>query len=315
MEVDYYQTLGVSRTASEAEIQKAYRNLARKYHPDVNPDDQSAKKKFQQVQKAYEVLGNKEKRAQYDQYGSNFEEMQGAPGGGRWHYTGPGGGPGGAGFDFEQSFGGGRAGGEFDFGDIFRHFAGKDGGRRRRPRTLRGRDVRHQLEVPFQTAVRGGEARIAVQRPDGQVQQINVKIPPGIEPGKTIRLRGQGEPGEAGGQHGDLLIRIQVAPHPFFRRIGRNLELTLPVMLGEAALGAKVDVPTPNGVITLTIPAGSSGGRRLRIKGQGVPSPSDSPGDLFAVLQIVLPDGLEPTDSIRDIEQKYRANPRENLRW
>jgi DnaJ-class molecular chaperone len=322
MEEDYYKILGVKRNASDAEIQKAYRALARKYHPDVNPDDKKAKQKFQNIQKAYDVLKDPQKREMYDRYGSSFESAGAAPGGGPWH-THTTGGPGGFGeFDFSQLFGGrgGDASAFESFGDAFRQFAG--GGQARqsrstRRRPARGNDLRHELQVPFQTAVSGGEARLSVHRPDGRVETITAKIPEGIEDGQTIRLRGQGEPSLGGGEPGDLLITVRVAPHPCFVRHGNDLEVLVPVSLAEAAAGAKVDVPTPRGVIALKIPPATSSGKRLRVKGHGVTSRDGKPGDLYAIVQIVLPETIDERslDFFREFERRSNLRPREGLQW
>ncbi|MBC8355342.1 MAG: J domain-containing protein [Planctomycetes bacterium] len=320
MDDDYYKVLSVSREASAADIQKAYRKLARKYHPDVNPDDAAAKRKFQEIQKAYEVLNDSEKREMYDRYGSSFESMGGGgPGGGGWQ--GHSGGPGGqAEVDFSQFFGDGAQGGfEGGFGDIFRQFGGgrASAPRRARQRPRKGADLKHQLDIPFNTAVTGGEARINVQRPDGKVEEIAVMIPPGIEDGKTIRLRGQGEPSPTGGAAaGDILITVKAAGHPYFRRRGNNLEVDVPVTLAEAGLGGKIDVPTPKGVITLTIPPGTSSGKRLRVKGHGVQSKGNS-GDMYAEIQIVLPSDIdsESEELIRQLDTKHEMKPRADLRW
>ena len=312
MSEDYYKSLEVGKNASEAEIQKAYRKLARKYHPDVNQDDAAAKKKFQEIQRAYEVLSDSEKREMYDRYGSSFEAMGGGGGGPGWQA-----GPGGAEFDFSQMFGGGSAGFEGGFGDIFRQFGGgKTNTRRAQPRPQRGGDIRHELEVPFSSAVLGGEARLNIKRPSGKVESIAVKIPAGIESGKAIRLREQGEPGHHGGPSGDILITVRVAPHPYFQRRGKNLELLVPVTLAEAALGAKLDVPTPKGTITLTLPPGSSSGKRLRVKAHGVQT-KDDPGDLYAEVRIVLPDTIdeECAELIRQFDKRQTMTPRNDLRW
>lgn len=309
---DYYKILGVSRNASDSDIQKAYRSLARKYHPDVNPDDAAAKAKFQQIQQAYEVLSDSEKREMYDRYGSSFESMG----------TGGAGGPQQE-FDFSQLFGGqpgaGQGGFEGGFGDIFRQFGGgtqRGGPRQAPPRPRRGANIRHDLQVPFSSAVIGGEARLNIKRPTGKVESIAVKIPAGIETGKTIRLRGQGEPGPNGGSPGDIMITVRVAPHPCYQRRGNNLELQVPVTLAEAALGSKVDVPTPNGTITLTVPPGTSSGKRLRVKGHGVQT-QDNPGDLYAEIQIVLPNTIDKESAalIRKFGEAHPMNPRTDLQW
>jgi len=329
MAEDYYKTLGISRDASPADIQKAYRKLARKHHPDLNPDDKTAKSKFQELQRAFDVLNDPSKRELYDRYGSSFESMGaggGPQGGGRAAW---GGGPaGGEDIDFSQLFGerfGGdpSGGGGGGFGDIFNQFR-RAGGRQRReagPQAARrGSDLAAELEIPFTTAVLGGEAQISVQRQDGHTETLTVKIPPGIDEGKKIRLRGQGE-AVAGGTSGDILLTIHVAPHPWFTRHGKDLEVRLPVTLAEAALGAKVDVPTPRGTITLRIPPGTSSGKRLRIKGHGVASRSGEPGDLFAEAQIVLPPKLddEAIALIKQLDEHIQAaqpqDPRRDLKW
>ncbi len=315
MAEDYYKILGVNRDASPPEIQKAYRELARKNHPDLNPDDKSAKEKFQKIQRAYEVLNDKEKRELYDRFGPDFERAA-AAGAGHSGAGWSGAGPRGAtfeDFDFSQIFGGQPAGG---FGDFFSQFSG--GARPRRgAATRRGADIRHDVEIPFQTAVSGGEARFMVQRPSGAVETLTVKIPAGIQDGKKIRLRGQGDEGVRGGPAGDLIVVVRVGSHPWFERKGNNLEVRVPVTLAEAALGAKIDVPTPQGTITLTVPANSSSGRRLRVKGFGVQPAGEPPGDLFAELQIMLPEKISEQDkeSIRQFDQHYNHKPRIDLTW
>ncbi len=320
MDTDYYKLLGVARNATADEIQKAYRKLARKYHPDVNPN-KDAKEKFQQIQTAYETLNDPKKREMYDQYGSSYESFGAGPGpgGGAWrtYSTGPGGFEG---FDFGQMFGGGGGGGEAGsqspFGDFFQQFSGgpSSGGRRAGRRSARGTDVQHELEIPFQTAVTGGEAHLRLRRPNGKEETISVKIPAGIDHGQTIRLRGQG--GE-GARPGDLLITVKVAQHPFYRRKGLDLEVSVPVTLAEAALGAKVDVPTPHGVIAVKVPKGTSSGKRLRIKGQGIENKKGEKGDLYVEILIALPEQIddESAELIRRLAELQSFNPRSDLRW
>ena len=326
---DYYATLGVQRSAAADEIQKAYRKLARKYHPDMNPDDATAKKKFQEIQQAFEVLSDPEKRKLYDQYGSAYEQMgaggPGGPGGGprAWTYTSTGG-PQTFPFDLNEMFGAGaEAGGAGNFADLFKNLGrGRGGGRgggggRRAARAARGADLQHELTVPFRTAVQGGEAAISVRRHDGNVETLTVKIPAGIDDGRKIRLRGQGEAGRGGGPAGDILVTIRVSPHPHFRRTGNRLDVRVPVTLAEAAQGAKIDVPTPQGTIALTIPPGTSSGKRLRIKGHGVHPAGQSAGDLFAEIQIVLPAGLTDDErtQLADVSNRHPQQPRSQLRW
>jgi DnaJ-class molecular chaperone len=323
MDEDYYKTLGVSRNASQADIQKAYRKLARKYHPDMNPDDESAKKRFQEVQQAYEVLNDPEKREMYDRYGGAFDSATagrpgGGPGGGWRTYT-----SGGAEFhdvDVSELFGRGfGAGGGGGFDDLFRQFnqAGAGARTRRAAPLERGADLRHEVTVPFGTAVKGGKVHLSIRRPDGSVEPIEVKVPAGMPAGKPLRVRGKGEPSPTGGEPGDILLAINVAPHPCFTREGNDLELKLPVTLAEAALGAKIDVPTPHGTVSLKIPPGSSSGKRLRVKGQGIKPDIGAPGDLYVSLQIALPDKLDESslDLVRQLDQRQPHNPRAGLAW
>ena len=328
MAEDYYKTLGVGRDASAADIQKAYRALARKYHPDLNPDDKSAKARFQEVQRAFDVLNDPSKRELYDRYGSSFESMGAGAGprggGGRasWN-TGP---AGGEEVDFSQLFGERYGGGDPSgmFGDLFGQFrrAGAGGGGRRRAGggAQRGADVTSELEIPFNTAVMGGEAHLSIQRPDGHLETLAVKIPAGISEGKKIRLRGKGGAAN-GGTPGDILITVHVAPHPWFTRHGNDLEVRLPLTLAEAALGAKVDVPTPRGTISLRVPPGSTTGKRLRIKGHGVKTRDGEPGDLYAEIQITLPAQLddESLELIKKLDEHLQTatpqDPRRDLRW
>ncbi len=319
MAEDYYKILGVRRDASQADIQKAYREMARKYHPDQNPDDKGAKDKFVRIQKAFEVLNDSEKREMYDRYGSSFESI----GAGGPRSQGWGAGP--QGFraeDIESQFFGQRYGEEpgGGSGDIFSFLRrATGGGARQRPdRAQRsGADIAQEMTIPFNVAVTGGEVQIAVARPSGKSDKISVKIPAGIEGGKKIRVRGQGEPGSRSGKSGDILLTIRVAPHPCFHRRGSHLHVKIPVSLAEAALGAKVDVPTPYGTVALSVPAGTSSGTRLRIKGHGA-APKDAPrGDLLAEIQIVLPEELEEADlrMIREIDERHPQDAREDLMW
>jgi DnaJ-class molecular chaperone len=334
MAEDFYKTLGVAKNASQAEIQKAYYDLAKKYHPDKNPDDKTAKKKFQQVQAAFDVLSNAEKREMYDRYGSSFETRgAGGPGGPQYSYNwggGPGAGFGGANagpedFDFSQFFGerfgaGAPEGGAGPggFGDIFKQF--RRGGSRAAKgagAAKKGEDILHELQIPFATAVMGGEVSFTVQRPSGKVDTISVKIPPGIEDGKKIRVRGQGGAAGRGGTPGDIVLTIRPQPHPFYQRRGNNLLVRVPVTLGEATQGAKIDVPTPRGTVSLQVPPGTSSGTKLRVKGQGVTPKNAPPGDLLAEVQIVLPKNLSAADreTIKQIDSRYSQEPRKDLRW
>lgn len=320
MAEDYYKTLGVSRGASQAEIQKAYRDLARKYHPDMNPDDKDAKAKFQQIQAAFDVLNDAEKREMYDRYGSSFETM--GRGGPKYTYSW-GGEPGAGGFspediDFTQFFGErfGQQQSPGGFADLFSQFR-RGGAERKAAAPRRGADIHHDLQIPFATAIVGGEVEITLRRQSGKTETLSVKIPPGIEEGKKIRLRGKGEAGPRGAPPGDILITIQVAPHPGFQRRGNNLHVKVPVTLAEAALGAKIDIPTPKGTVAVTVPPCTSSGAKLRVKGLGVVPNSGSPGDLYAEVQIILPKDLGPEDreAIAALDKRHPSSPRKDLRW
>ncbi len=308
---DYYKSLGVSRTASTEDISKAYRKLARKYHPDLNPDDKNSKKRFQEIQTAYDCLNDPEKRKMYDQFGPDYEKFRAGPGGG-----GPGGNPfgGGRGFDFNEAFGVGGSG-NVDLGDIFRQFTG-GGTRNRRSASAapsRGADVEAEITVPLSTAVLGGETEITLDR-DGIPESLRVKIPAGVHEGKKIRLRGQGH--SANGRAGDLLLTIHIAAHPHFKLVGNDLELKLPITIGEAAMGGKVDVPTPGGTVTVTIPPRSQSGKRLRVKGQGARGTTGT-GDMYIELQIKLPDALSESnlEKLRSLETAYTKSVRLGIAW
>jgi DnaJ-class molecular chaperone len=325
---DYYGVLGVPKNASQADIQKAYRELARKYHPDMNPDDKTAKKKFQKVQAAFDVLNNPEKREMYDRYGSSFETMgagQGQPGGQAWGWPPGAGGAAPGGFNVEDvdlsQFLGERFGQEAPggLGDLFGQFRRAAGKFRKPPAGggQRSSDLVQDVQIPFSMSITGGEVQLAVERPSGNTETIAVKIPPGIEDGKKIRIRGQGQPAPRGGTPGDILLTVRVQPHLYFRRRGNHLHVRVPVTLGEAVAGAKVDVPTPYDTVSLSIPPGTSSGAKLRVKGHGVKPKNGAPGDLLAEIQIVLPKQLSEADreSLRQIDEHYKQNPRGDLRW
>jgi len=326
MAEDHYQTLGVPRTASAEDIRKAYRELARKYHPDLHPDDAAAKEKFKKVQTAFDVLNDTSKREMYDRYGSAFEGVGGG---------GPGGGPGAGGQGpFGGGFPGGGGGGEIDleslfggggFADMFRGgggggTAGRATRGRRRAAQVAGEDVTARIEVPFKLAIDGGKTDVRLDRA-GKTETISVTIPQGLPDGARMRLRGQGLPGSGGGPAGDLLLEVRVESHPVFRRSGDTLELTLPVSLAEAIEGAKVDVPTPWGTIALRIPPRTSGGRKLRAAGMGVHHANGAKGDLIAEVQIMLSDATDAAvierllDAAKAAEAAGAALPRAQLRW
>jgi len=330
MSEDFYKTLEVSKNATADEIKKSYRKLARKYHPDLNPDDPKAKEKFQKLQEAYDVLSDAEKRKQYDQFGPGFEQMAGA-GGFRWSGAQGQGNPFGG---FQGNFQGGQA--EFDINDILGMFGGGArtgggmppfgadaagfgaGGRRQqqRRRPTQGSDIEHEITIPFNTSILGGDYEISVQRPGSAAERLTVKIPSGISDGKKIRLRGQGNPAPvSGGKAGDLILTVHVAPHPNFERRGEQLYVKVPITLQEAVLGAKIEVPSPKGMVSVTVPAGSGNGTKLRLKGCGIPKPTGS-GDLFAELAVTLPKSWSAHDIelIRQLDTQL-TSPRKNLVW
>jgi len=320
---DYYETLGVARDATPEAIKKAYRALARKHHPDVNPGDKTAEKRFKEVQQAYDILSEPEKRSLYDRYGNAaFEGMAAAgPRTSASEWTARFGEPGYETIDFSEFFGphgpaggAGAPGGEGGAG-IFEDLLGRmRTSRGARPRG--GRSVQAHLTIPFLTAVRGGETTINVQRGDGKTENLVVKIPPGVDTGAKLRLKGQGEPGPKGGQRGDMTIVITVEPHPYFKREERNLVVEVPITVPEAVLGARVDVPSLDGMKSLTIPPGSSSGLKLRLKGQGVPASGGKPdGDLFVQLRIVVPRTIDDTSRrlIQEFAGHNKQNPRAGL--
>ena len=203
------------------------------------------------------------------------------------------------------------------FADLFKHFSrgGAPGATRGQPQ--RGADLEYELTVPFATAIKGGEASVSLRRASGKNETISVKVPAGIEDGKKIRLRGQGEESPLGGTAGDILITVRVAPHPHFTRTGKRLDVTVPVTLAEAVEGAKIEVPTPHGTVSVTIPPGTSSGKKLRLRGQGVKPASGEPGDLYAEIQIVLPDSLSDAQrqQLVELAKTDTRNPRAELRW
>ena len=271
MAEDFYKTLGVSKNASQDEIQKAYLKMARKYHPDLNPKDpEGAKKKFQELQTAFETLKDPEKRRMYDQFGPDYERF--SAGGGNPFGAGGGNPFGGGG----NPFGGGR--------------------RRRSPAPQKGEDVTATVSVPLATSVLGGTIPVTIRRERGGMVSVDAKIPVGIETGKKIRLRGMGEPGVAGGPSGDVILEVEIAPHPFYSRFGKDLTVKTPITLKEAAFGAKVDVPTPRGTVAVTIPPGATTGTRLRLKGLGVAPDGEKPGDLYVECAVALPKSWSKED-------------------
>ncbi|MDQ0470732.1 DnaJ C-terminal domain-containing protein [Labrys wisconsinensis] len=282
---DPYTVLGVSKSAGATDIKKAFRKLAKQYHPDQNSDPKAAAK-FAEVNSAYEILGDEKKRAQFDR---GEIDAEGKP---RFHgFEGFGaGGPGGAGQDtrFEFNFGGGRGRRGGGFEDILSEMFGGGGRAGTREAAPRGADVQATVRAPFTTWALGGKVRIDL--PGGSV---DVTVPAGIAEGKTIRLKGQGEPSPFRGESGDALVTVTVEPHPQFRADGRNVRVDVNVTLYEAALGGKVRVPTLDGSVDLTLPPGTSGARTFRLKGKGIQA-KDGPGDLLVTPRVVLPERIDP---------------------
>jgi curved DNA-binding protein len=310
---DYYQIMGIQRDATQDEIKRAYRKLARKYHPDVSKEP-DAEEKFKEIGEAYEVLKDPEKRAAYDQLGENWQqgqEFNPPPG---WQ----------DGFEFR---GGGYT--EADaahFSDFFEDLFGQASaygqqGGRQRGYQVKGEDHHAKVAVSLEDAFHGAERSITLKVPEvdqgGHLvtrdRTLNIKIPKGISQGQRIRLRGQGGPGVGEAEPGDLYLEIDLIPHPVYKVDGRDLHFDLPVTPWEAALGAQVSVPTLGGKVDMKIPAGSQSGTRLRLKGRGLPG--KTAGDQFAVLKIVTPEARTETEKeiYRKMQQEMNFNPRQKL--
>lgn len=296
---DYYQTLGVPKTASQDEIKGAFRKLARKFHPDTADDKKTAEEKFKEVNEAYEVLGDPEKRRKYDEFGANWQHAgAGGPAGG-WQQAGgfPGGGQGGFdygdGVDFE--FGG------TGFSDFFeqmfgaRRAGGRAGGFANVPQ--RGSDVEADIMVTIEEAFHGSTRQISFRRGDSpQTQTYTVKIPKGVREGQRIRLAGQGGSGAAGGGAGDLYLRVKFQKHPDYDVEGLDLYREVPVPAWKCVLGGEVEIQTLDGRAKLRIPPGSQGGRKFRLPQHGLPGPEGTRGALYAVLEVSLPTSLTPAE-------------------
>jgi DnaJ-class molecular chaperone len=314
---DLYSTLGVARGASEADIKKAYRKLAKELHPDRNKDNPAASERFSKVTHAYDILTDKDKRAQYDRGEIDEEGNPRAPfgfGAGAGGQAGAGGFRGANGMEFEF---GGEAG---DISELFdtilggagarrggRGFGGFGGFGRRSAPPQRGADVAYRLEVAFEDAARLAEQRVTL----GSGKTLDIRLPPAVEDGTRIRLAGQGQSGPGG--HGDAIVTIAVKPHRFFRRDGDNIRLDLPVSLDEAVLGAKVRVPTVDGPVMLSIPRGSSSGKVLRLKGKGFTGKGGQRGDQLVTLMVEVPDDPELAKFVESWPGKGRSNPRASL--
>jgi len=338
---DFYQTLGVARDASEDDIKKAYRALARKHHPDLNPENKkAAEAKFKEIQEAYDTLGEAEKRVQYDRFGkaagqAGFNPGAGGGAQGSWTSQHPGGTT--IHFDFNDLFnsmhtgqqhaqpgaGGGPAGASFgpdQGGGIFDEILSKvRGGRpkkKSRPVDVPAAEPFHaKINVPFMTAIKGGDTAIDITFDATDTETLSLKVPPGTTSGQKLRLRGKGSM-SGRGERGDLIVEVIVDAHPFFKIDGRNLSIEVPVTVDEALLGVKLEVPTLDGFKTVPIPAGTSSGGRLRLKGQGIPARGDQPvGDLYVVTKIVVPKSMDEATKLKLEELKtfLDTKPREGL--
>jgi DnaJ-class molecular chaperone len=328
---DYYEVLGLSKTATEDEIKKAYRNLARKHHPDVNPGDKSAEEKFKEINEAYEVLSDPEKRKRYDHLGPDWKagaDFTPPPGweGARVEYA-----------DFGDLFGGGR--GSSGFSDFFESlFGSRRGARAGAGFRMRGQDVEAEISLTLEEAHRGVTRTLTIQstevcptcqgmgakgdktcptcRGAGAVvrpKSLEVNIPAGVREGSVIRLAGQGEQGTNGATAGDLFLRVRISPHRLFNIVGEDdLQLEMTVAPWEAALGANITVPTLDGSVEMTIPAGAQGGQRLRLRGQGLAKRSGGRGDQYVKIKIVIPPRLNARE--RELFEKLASESRFNAR-
>lgn len=312
---DYYKILDVDKKATAKEIKKQYRKMARKHHPDVNSAKES-EQKFKDIGEAYEVLKDSEKRKAYDQFGSNWKEGQHQQKHQQQYqqqYKQPQGG----GFDF-----GGGFGDDSQYSDFFENMFG--GGRSRRQsasRKTKGDDINATISIPLEDAYTGNTRKISYETqsitPEGQVTSkpvsLNIKIPKGVKDNQKIRLAGQGSPGYNGSPAGDMILTIEIEKHPVFRVDGADVYVDLPVNAWEAALGAKVAVPTPTTTIKLGIPEGTVQGKKLRLKGKGIPS--KTPGDMYVVVNIVLPPAnTDEAKKVYESMKNLNFDPRENFK-
>jgi DnaJ-class molecular chaperone len=307
---DYYSILGIRRNASDKEIKQAYRRLARRYHPDVNPGDATAEQKFKEISEAYAVLGNAENRKKYDRFGH-----QAFAGG-----FGPS-------FDRDSAFKGFQTGnlkeffgtrGSFaeSFSTIFEEFFGR-GQSRSHATPKRGRDIEQTVEISLEDAVRGTTTEVRMTRRDGSVEWLRVKIPPGVDTNSKVRLAGKGEAGTYGAPAGDLYIVTRVRPHAYFVRQGNDIVCEVPVTLAEALLGAKIEIPTIDGKTTMTLPAGTQNGRKFRLRGKGVPHlKGGGRGDQYVTVKVVLPETLDARSRklIEEFERRNPLQPRAQMR-
>ena len=315
---DYYKTLGVPRSASEAEIKSAYRKLARKFHPDVNPNNQDAEKRFKEINEAYHVLSDPSTRKRYDRFGEDFRQVPedydervraggfGGQGGGQRRGAG-------GGVRVGQGFGGGRGGfGGIDLDDLFKGlFSGRGS-----TGPMRGANQEAELPLTVEEAYRGGRRHVALTSATGSSREFDVTVPAGVVDGQRIRLAGQG--GRGGGPDappGDLYLVVRIQPHPRYRVESRDIHMTLPIAPWEGALGATIAITTPSGEAKVKVPKGSSSALKLRLRGEGMPNPNGRPGDLMAEIRIMVPTRLSHRE--RELFEQLAAeshfDPRKNL--
>src|SRR6476469_3043545 len=310
---DYYAALGVAKTATDKELKQAYRKLARKHHPDVNPGDKSAEARFKEINEAYEVLGDPEKRRKYDELGANWrmyeqaqQQGQGFPGGSPFGGAGGGawnintGGPGGGYRTMTEEEMRDLFGNEDPFSDFFKTFFGgggsSAGGRQRTGRATRvqkGRDIEHEVDLTLDEAFHGTTRRMSIKQ-DGHARTVDVRIPVGVKDGSRVRAAGEGESGANGGVAGDLYLRVRIRPHTMFERKGDDLHAHVAVPVTTAVLGGEAQVPTISGAVRLKIPEGTQNGQVFRLKGHGMPAVGkpDDRGDLYATVDVQLPRAL-----------------------
>ena len=320
---DYYKTLGISKSSSKDEIKKAYRDLARKYHPDLNPDNKNAEEKFKEIQEAYEVLYDDQKRQQYDAFGSTGFNSQ------------PRGGPG---FSSSYTYSGDIPSFDEIFKDIFSYAGGQGGPFRQQTRgrsdklndlfgnfgrgagfsEQKPKNTQHEITVDFNTAIKGGTKDLTINSRDTRGKQksekLSVKIPPGVDTDSKIRIQGKGE--QIGNKRGDLILKVKVQTHKIFRREKNNIIIDLPVTFYEAALGTKVDVPTIDGNARMVIPPGVQNGSKLRLKNKGVKNiKTGKNGDQYVIIKIVMPDKIDKNvlDKLEEIKNSNPYNPRKDF--
>jgi len=326
---DYYEILGVTRTANDDEIKKAHRRLARQYHPDMNRNNVEATEKFKEVQEAYDVLSDAQKRRNYDQFGHAGVGAGGPAGGGdagdpfdafrqarsrggrQWKSGDPNvtvedSEAGGFSDIFEQIFGAGA-------GNASRGQPPRGAGRTRRPPAARGSDVEHAVTLTFAQAARGTALPIQINR-EGRLETIEVKVPPGVKDGSRIRIKGRGM--QSPGESGDLYIITKVHPHPYFQRDDMDIHVEIPISIYEALLGTKIDVPTLDGPITLTVPPGTSSGAKLRIRTRGVERGGER-GDQFVIFKVVVPKDFDDADReiVKQLAAKHPLDARADVPW